>query len=174
MKLFETARLAVRELETEDLGALHAISGDPEVVQYLGDGKPMSLEATRQWIERARESYRRSGYGTFGVEEKAGGRFVGWCGFVQTNNAPDVEVVYAFAKDRWGQGYASELAPALMDYGFGTLRLKRIVASIAPQNQASIHVVRKSGMRYDETRLDQFGVPAAFYSADPGVPNISS
>ena len=168
MQVFETARLRVRRLQPLDLEEFHAVCSDPEVVRFMGDGQPVSRESTQKWIERSLRNYETLGYGTFAVIEKGSERFIGWCGLVHTDQTPDVEIVYAFAKDCWGKGYASELVPALMEYGFRTLKLSRIVATIAPENQASIHVVTKLGMRYDETRPDEHGLPTAFFSIDAG------
>ena len=47
----------------------------------------------------------------------------------------------------WGQGYATEATRALMRYAFDVLGLDCIVAYSHPDNQASIHVAQKVGMK---------------------------
>jgi RimJ/RimL family protein N-acetyltransferase len=46
----------------------------------------------------------------------------------------------------WGHGYATEAARAPVDYGFGELRLRRIVALILPDNARSWNVASKCGL----------------------------
>jgi RimJ/RimL family protein N-acetyltransferase len=46
----------------------------------------------------------------------------------------------------WGRGYATEAAAALVQYGFETLNLHRIQASVFAGNHASARVLLKIGM----------------------------
>src|SRR5260370_1314078 len=48
------------------------------------------------------------------------------------------------------QGYATEAAQALINYAFTQLHLKRIVATTTYENEASIGVMRKVGMRIEK------------------------
>jgi RimJ/RimL family protein N-acetyltransferase len=50
----------------------------------------------------------------------------------------------------WGNGYASEIAKATLDYGINKLNLKRVVALVYPQNSPSIRVIEKTGMKYEK------------------------
>lgn len=47
------------------------------------------------------------------------------------------------------EGYATELAQALLDHGFKELKLERIVAVMNLANRASRHVVEKLGVAYE-------------------------
>jgi [ribosomal protein S5]-alanine N-acetyltransferase len=49
--------------------------------------------------------------------------------------------------DAWGKGYATESCKAIVDYGFATLHLNRIEASVDPENMASVAVLEKLGMQ---------------------------
>ena len=48
-----------------------------------------------------------------------------------------------------GNGYATEAAAALIAYGFGEMRLQRIVATTEHTNTASQAVMSRLGMRLD-------------------------
>ena len=50
------------------------------------------------------------------------------------------------SRDRWGQGYATEAARAILDFGFADLGLRRIYATCRPENVGSSRVVEKIGM----------------------------
>jgi RimJ/RimL family protein N-acetyltransferase len=60
-------------------------------------------------------------------------------------------VGYAIAKEKWGNGYATEAAAAAVDHAFRRLKLERIVAVAYPENTASIRVMEKLGMKFVRT-----------------------
>ncbi|MFC3199594.1 GNAT family N-acetyltransferase [Parapedobacter deserti] len=64
--------------------------------------------------------------------------------------AAEYDIGYRFFKQHWGKGYATESAKAAMDYGFGTLKLDRIIGRARVENPASINVFNKLGMRFVE------------------------
>ncbi len=50
-------------------------------------------------------------------------------------------------RDRWNQGYGTEVCGALLRFGFETLGLRRIVALCDAENHGSYRVMEKNGMR---------------------------
>ncbi|MFF2054014.1 GNAT family N-acetyltransferase [Leifsonia sp. NPDC058194] len=58
----------------------------------------------------------------------------------------DTEIGWHFHPDRWGRGYATEAAAALLLAAFGT-GLTRVLAVTAPENTASQRVCERIGMR---------------------------
>jgi RimJ/RimL family protein N-acetyltransferase len=48
----------------------------------------------------------------------------------------------------WGKGFATEAARPILEYGFDTLGLNRIVADIHPANFQSMRVAEKIGMSF--------------------------
>jgi RimJ/RimL family protein N-acetyltransferase len=59
------------------------------------------------------------------------------------------ELGYFLHPGFWGHGYATEVAQHLLQFGFITLRLQRIVATCDPRNIASVRVLEKVGMHYE-------------------------
>lgn len=57
------------------------------------------------------------------------------------------EIGWVFNKRYHGQGYATEAAYALLEYGFERLRLHRVIATCQPENVPSYRVMEKLGMR---------------------------
>ena len=87
------------------------------------------------------------GYGLLHARRRDDGRFVGGCGLFPVPDGDDIEIAYRLPVDCWGQGYATEMAGAVLAHGFGTLGLARIVGLTWPENVASQRVLRKIGMR---------------------------
>ena len=146
--ILETERLALREWTPADADALHALAGDPEVMRYVGDGKTWDVERVREWIGRLSVSYRTRGFSRWAVVEKESGLAVGSCGFAPLPWSGEIDFGYMFRRDRWGRGYASEITPAALRYGFERYGFKEVVASIDPKNDASRRVLEKIGFAY--------------------------
>ncbi len=142
-----TQRLVLRRLRAADLDALGALFGDPEVMRHVGSRRqPWTREETREALERAAAHWHTHGFGSLAVVERTGGVLVGECGLQLLEDGPDIELTYTLARAFWGRGYATEAAAAALEWGFGTLRLARIVGVAYPENADSQRVLEKVGM----------------------------
>jgi len=143
-----TARLRVRPLRHSDADALHRVYGDPEAMRYVGrSGSARTREQTEKIVSQLIASRRRDGYGLWAATLRTDGAMIGLCGLTPVEDTgPDVELVYALERSRWGQGYATEMARACLEAGFGGFGLTRVVALAYPLNAASIRVMHKCGM----------------------------
>ncbi len=130
---------------------MKGVFGDPDVMRF-GDG--VKTEPwIREWLRRCLEHYQVWGFGLYALVEKTTHHTVGYCGllyFADIAGRPEVEIGYRLAKRYWHQGYATEAALAVRDYGFNVLGLRRLVAMIDPANLASIGVAEKLGMSYEK------------------------
>lgn len=75
------------------------------------------------------------------------------------------DVGYRFIKRFWGKGYASETAKASVDYGFNQLNQTFLYAMADAKNQASIHVLEKSGFKRSGT-FDYKGVQSYWFEIE--------
>ena len=142
-----TERLTLRPVSLEDLDGYSAMFADPEVVRFLGDGTTATPEESLGWIETSLERNERLGWDMRTVRLHDG-TFVGRCGIAvrELDHAVEREVAYALARERWGNGYATEAATAVRDreLAAGT---RRLVSLVARGNDASAGVATKLGMR---------------------------
>jgi RimJ/RimL family protein N-acetyltransferase len=65
----------------------------------------------------------------------------------------EMGLFWAIDPDHQRQGYATEAAPALIDFAFQQLRVKRLIATTEYDNAASIGVMRKLGMTIAQNPL---------------------
>ena len=86
--------------------------------------------------------------GGFGLHIGGGGE-----GLVYKGLGVGGEIGYVLARRYWGQGYATEAAAAVLQFGFVRLGLRAIEAQALPENVASLRVMAKLGLRYRETRM---------------------
>ncbi|KWX77508.1 GCN5 family acetyltransferase [Paenibacillus riograndensis] len=127
MTLLETERLIIREFTNEDTEAVHAYASDPLVAKYMIWG-PKDFE--------------------FAVVLKETGQLIGGCG-IHISEPGQGEIGYCFNPLFWRQGYTSEAAASLLDFGFQELNLHRIYATCRPENVGSAKVMQKLGMVYE-------------------------
>lgn len=155
--LFETERLCVRRITAEDLDAMAAVYGDAEAMRWVGEGEPLSRDGCAAWLGVTFGNYETRGYGMSAVELRETGRVIGFCGLVHPGGQPEAEIKYAFLRESWGRGFATEVVRGMLDYGARSLGLREIVATVYPDNSASRRVLFKAGMRETETRREDDG-----------------
>jgi RimJ/RimL family protein N-acetyltransferase len=165
MLALETDRLRLRMFREDDLDAYAAICADPEVMRYLGDGKPLTrTEAWRQ-IAMILGHWQLRGYGLWAVEERRTGALIGRIGFFEPEGWPGFELGWMLRRASWGHGYASEGARCALAHGFTAMGRTHVISLIRPDNQPSIRVAERLGETL-EGRTELFGHEALVYGID--------
>jgi ribosomal-protein-alanine N-acetyltransferase len=84
------------------------------------------------------------------IVTKVGGKFVCSCGVAPDDQYPDeIQIFYVILSEYQGRSFASGAAAGLVEYAFSELGVKRLVASMAAENAASVKVAEKLGMTYE-------------------------
>lgn len=180
MTLFlETDRLMLRRFTPDDVDALYALDGDPEVIRWTNlDGQRAPYAFYRDvLLPRNLAFYEKyAGYGYWVAAGKATGDFLGWFHFRPAPDDPgEIELGYRLRRSAWGRGYATEGARALIRKGFGELGTARVSATALAANRASIRVMEKAGLRFERDYIHEFtdpetgqvtGYPAVKYALD--------
>ena len=170
--VLETERLVLRRLRPDDLSALYALYRDPIVRRFFPDGT-RTLEETREELEWFRGGHpRHPELGLWATVERATGAFLGRCGLLPwtIDGRPEVELAYLIDPARWGEGFATEAAHAIVRHAHAVLGIERLIGLIDPENAASVRVAEKVGMRFERDHVDEHG-PCAIYArlaADSG------
>ena len=151
MILIETKRLILRTWNNNDINDYYLLNQDPKVVEFLL--KTSSIEQAKEFIENMNHQFHTHGYTIFAVEEKKSGKLIGFTGLNApkwiSHFTPCVEIGWRLSSKFWGNGYATEAAKAVLDYGFKECALKEILAWTVPANLRSIRVMEKIGMERD-------------------------
>ena len=169
MPSLESTRLHIRELREDDLETVHRI-----LLAGFASDPPVSLEARRTWLHWTILSYEQLAllyqppYGERAIVQTQTQELIGACGLVpslmpfgmlpsladpavtpERGYTPEAGLFWAIGPKHQRHGYATEAARTLIDYGFGVMRLKRIVATTEYDNAASMGVMRRAGMRLE-------------------------
>ena len=164
MPELETKRTLLRPLTIEDAAALNVVNRNPQVMRYIGPVED-SVEKTRQYLRQGPlADYQKFGFGRHACIDKHSGQLIGFSGLKYLPELDDVDIGYRFLPEYWGKGLATETSQACMDYARKQLQLKRIIGLALPDNNASIHVLKKLDLTY-ETTLDFRGELCVLYAS---------
>lgn len=168
MKILETERLVLRQFTFEDADFILRLLNEPSFIQNIGDRGVRTLEDARSYILRVPiASYEKNGFGLYLVILKESGKSIGMCGLIKRDQLEDVDIGYAFLPEFWSKGYAVEAALAVKEYARDVIGLKRLIAITDPENQASIRVLEKIGLRFEKmVRLSEDDIELKLLGAD--------
>lgn len=152
-----TSRLFLREFSLKDDENLFNLNSDVKVLKHTGDEPFHSIGEARSFI-KSYDDYKKNGFGRCAVIIKESNEFIGWCG-LKKNPDGIIDLGFRFFSKHWNNGYATESATAILDYGFNELGLTDIIARTSTNNMSSIKVIQKLGLTFWKTELyDNLGL----------------
>lgn len=165
----ETDRLVLRRWTNDDLAPMIRMNGDPDVMQWTGDGSAISEEQTIEEIAQFEQRWDERGFGLFAVEFRETGELTGFAGLSIPKFLPEVLPAVGlgcrFDVKWWGRGIATESLVPCLRFGFVDRGLDRIVSINQVTNEASARILQKLGMHLDrETVHPTFGGGLRVYS----------
>jgi [ribosomal protein S5]-alanine N-acetyltransferase len=157
----ETSRLVIRRFRISDKEDVFAYAKHPEVGPNAGWKPHESVTHSESII---RNIFLLQAHG-FALVDKNTNRVIGSINLHKRPVFRNYELGYSLSHDYWGQGLMSEAVQAMLEYGFTTLKARRIFAKTNVTNKRSQRVLIKQGMkhykfkpqdmrRYDGTIID--------------------
>lgn len=152
-----TPRLQLKKESLNDFEGFFAMSKDPEVMQYIGDGS--IFHWTRETaLAKFKAGLDRTGSNEFekrAVYTKDPNRYIGWCEIRYSKFLDHIELGYRYCRDAWFNGYATEAASAVLSESYQLSDIDQILACTHPQNMGSIRVLEKLGFTYAFSKLSR-------------------
>jgi RimJ/RimL family protein N-acetyltransferase len=140
----------LRQMNIDDDEFIFELVNEPAFIRNIGDKGVRTLKDARDYILTGPvASYAKFGFGLYLVELAETGAPIGICGLLKRDSLEDVDIGFAFLEKFWGKGFAYESAAAVMEYGRSVLGINRIVAITSPDNEGSIRVLSKLGLRFE-------------------------
>ena len=153
----ECEDILLREFRVEDLDEFHALTTQPEIIEFLPDWN-VPKEQRLDWLinyeikENQQFLQAVSAYGNIwelrlrlGIILKETNEFIGWCctGMKDELPAPNREIMYAISKDHRGKGYTTQAAKGLIKYLFEHTSTDVLNAIALVHNTPSNRVIQK-------------------------------
>jgi [ribosomal protein S5]-alanine N-acetyltransferase len=147
--ILQTDRIVLRRFVGSDLDDLYRLYADQEVRRFFPEGVLSRAETEEElaWSIHGTDALHPD-LRLYAAIDRKTGAFVGRGGFVrwELEGTAEVEIAYMIDKNLWHKGLGSELAHALLSYGFFTLPIHQLIAVIDSSNTASIKTAQKIGM----------------------------
>ncbi|WP_432512262.1 GNAT family N-acetyltransferase [Kineococcus sp. SYSU DK001] len=153
MRELTTERLLLKAFTPDDVEAVHAYAGDPEVCRYT-DWGPNTAAQSQTFVDDvlAASAAERADSVTWAVTVTGdgAGAVVGACSVTITSREHRRAAMgYVLARAHWGRGYATEAAAAVLRFAREDWGSARVEATCRPGNVASQRVLRKIGMQQE-------------------------
>ena len=143
----QTPRLILRAFQVQDAPAVQGFAGVPEVALTTQNiPHPYEDGMAETWIATHRSKWDEGKILTLAITLDSDG-LVGAVGLHINTVHSRGELGYWIGLPFWNRGLATEAAEALLEFGFGALRLNRIQARHMVRIPASGRVMEKLGMK---------------------------
>ena len=151
MTLLETERLLINMITQDDASFLYALMNDKDWILNIGDRGIRTIEDAEDFIKtRFFKSYKENGFGFYSMVIKDTLEMIGIVGLVNREGLEHIDIGYGILPEFRGQGFAYEATKAVYDYSQDTLKLKKIVAIVNPDNIRSIKLLQKLGLNFEK------------------------
>lgn len=162
--VLETKRLILRPFQYSDIDEYLSFFHTQEVQKHLGGVLiPKDQNEAKRWIDNINgRCLKAKLVFTWCIQLKSDSSIIGRCdlgGFVKKSMA---ELSYYLSSDMWHQGIMKETLETILEFGFFKLKLHRIQALVAPENEASIALLKKLGFTI-EGLLRQYDFGCGFH-----------
>lgn len=147
MHRIETERLILTPYEESDVQELHDLWCSPGVRRYLFDNELIPIEFVRDEIESNNRQFEAHGWGQWKAVLREAPGLVGFTGFREFHDPPQLELLFGLAETHWGKSIAVEMAQAMLALAFQKWGFEKIQGSTDAPNTASIRVMEKLGMK---------------------------
>ena len=149
--ILEGERIVLRPHLETDFEAVHRFSSDDDVCRFMQWG-PNTEDQTRSFLDSVLLNQTvepKVHYDFLIVVAKTSEVIGSFTLRLQKEGSKLGEIGYVLAREAWGQGYASEAANLVINFGFNELDLHKISATCEPLNFASAKVLQKAGLRFE-------------------------
>ena len=158
-------RLTLDPFVEADRHELLELFRDPAVRRYLLDDLRVSTDWISGEIASSHARFADSGAGLWSARLVHHPEIIGFAGFREFFDPPQLQLLYGLLPRYWGRGLATEAARAVCDHAFRDLAFAQVVAAIDIPNEASRRVLERLSMQLNRTALDGEG-GSAFYVLD--------
>ena len=143
-----TERIQLSPIKATEAEELHQLWIQPEVRKYLWDNLIIPITQTKEIINQSLSAFASKQYGLWTARLIDQTNIIGFSGYWPFFDPPQIQLLYGLSPRYWGQGLATEMSIAMLDYGFKVYGFETIYASTDLDNKSSLAVLERMGMKY--------------------------
>jgi ribosomal-protein-alanine N-acetyltransferase len=152
-------------LEEEDLPAMKDMAKEPDTFRYIRKLRVMTEPEYQQFLLLKLEQI-RTGIGYhWAIWLKEDGSFIGAVNLNRIGNSTMMQIGCQLKKERWEQGFASELMERVVDFALLEAGITPIYGVFESDNMVSRRLMEKLGFTLIEKRADN-GVDIEIHRLD--------
>lgn len=146
-----TARCRLRYPDESDIPHIWSASQTPNFNDGLRWEPPSSIAEIKEPLRRAQESWASGNDYNWTIESRKNRDFIGWISIRRESRDREWSIGFWVHPAKQGQGFATECAASVLEFGFSRLGANIITSAHATWNTASGRVLRRIGMKYVRT-----------------------
>lgn len=155
-----TERLILMRLRYEDAPEIfYGYASKPEVTRWVSWFTHRSVDDTINFLDHAAKAWSLGKDYSYAIRLAQSNILIGSIGVI--NNDGDLQFGYALGPSHWRKGYATEACRAMLERISGMPDVKRISTFVAVENEASIRVLEKCGLKREASLKKWFLFPNA-------------
>lgn len=159
LPVIDAPRVRLRWLTERDVDALFAIFSDPVMMRYWATPPMKERAEAERYLRSIHEGFAGKTLFQWGVERKEDARLIGSCTLFRLDAANGrCEIGYGLGSAYWKMGYMSEALPAVIQFAFDRLRMRRIEADVDPRNDSSLRLLGRLGFRQEGLLRERWNV----------------
>lgn len=145
-----TQRLCLRPFEFGDAAEVQRLAGARKVAEMTANiPHPYPDGAAEEWIANHEAAFSARESITLAIRLRETSALLGAVSLGINTHHAHAELGYWIAIPFWGQGFCTEAASALVEFGFQEMDLHRIYSCHYARNPASGRVMQKLGMAHE-------------------------
>jgi len=119
---------------------------DSEVSKFMSLNLPTTIKQLKKYYKRMDQSKRDT---IFAITLKRNKRHIGNISIQKINrrNRSAIFGIMIGDKREWNKGYGEEATSLVLQYGFSSLGVEKIILGVHPAHKSAVKVYRKSGFR---------------------------
>jgi RimJ/RimL family protein N-acetyltransferase len=149
--MLQGKKVVLRAIERRDIETLRQWLNDPEVNQYLLVYAPLSEIVEEKWYEKTAQSNTQLVMAIESSDLKNPRQLIGNCGLhdIRWKDRTATFGIFIGDKSFWSNGYGTEAASLLIQFGFEQLNFHRINSSVLGFNKRSLRMHQKLGFQIE-------------------------
>ena len=145
-------RVYLRPLEREDAIASNVAVNDREIAHLTGFPFPVDQSMSERWYDEEVAKTQGQSAFFFAICKLGSTEMIGGINFHRIHHGLFSDVGIFMFPGYEGKGFGTDAMNALIDFGFGELRLQRIGLEVDPDNERAIRSYEKCGFAREGVR----------------------